>query len=89
MMSHTTERFRNAFQKLPGNVQKAARKAYLLWKQNPQHRSLQFKQIHSVKPIYSVRVGRGWRAVGVKDGQTMIWFWIGSHADYNQVTVQL
>ena len=25
-MSHTTERFRNAFQKLPGNVQKAARR---------------------------------------------------------------
>ena len=31
------------------------------------------------------RVGIGWRAVGVRDGDTMIWFWIGSHADYDRV----
>jgi len=66
MQSHTTQRFRKAFEQLPPAVQETARKAYSLWQQDPQHRSLQFKQIHSTKPIYSVRVSRGWRAVGVR-----------------------
>jgi hypothetical protein len=51
--------------------------------------SLQFKQIHTRQLIYSVRVGIGWRAVGVKDGETVIWFWIGSHAEYDNLLTQL
>jgi hypothetical protein len=35
------------------------------------------------EPVYSVRVGLGYRAVGTLDGDVMIWFWIGSHADYD------
>jgi hypothetical protein len=30
-------------------------------------------------------VGIGYRAVGVVDGDTVIWFWIGSHADYDKL----
>jgi hypothetical protein len=89
MKSHTTERFRKAFQQLPTEVQEAARKAYSLWKQNPQHRSLQFKQIHRQRPIYSVRVGRAWRAVGIRHEEYMLWFWIGSHGDYDKLIAQL
>ena len=25
----------------------------------------------------------GYRAVGTLEGDVMIWFWIGSHSDYN------
>ena len=89
MQTHTTERFRKAFEHLPPEVQETARKAYSLWQQDPQHRSLQFKQIHSTKPIYSVRVSRGWRAVGVRQQDTMIWYWIGSHAEYDKLLTQL
>jgi hypothetical protein len=60
-----------------------------MWKQNPYHPSLQFKPIHPSKPIYSVRIGIGWRAVGVKDNDTMVWFWIGSHEEYNKLISQL
>jgi hypothetical protein len=35
--------------------------------------------------VYSVRVGLGWRALGVREGDVMVWFWIGSHADYDRL----
>jgi hypothetical protein len=43
------------------------------------------KQVHATRPIFSVRVGLGYRALGVREGDEMIWFWIGSHADYDQL----
>ncbi|MEJ7680003.1 MAG: hypothetical protein WKG06_19525 [Segetibacter sp.] len=50
---------------------------------------LHFKQVHHQQPIYSVRVGLSYRALGIKQEETMIWFWIGSHEDYNKLIVQL
>jgi hypothetical protein len=35
--------------------------------------------------IYSVRIGLGYRALGRMDGSEIIWFWIGSHEEYNKV----
>ena len=52
---------------------------------DPWHPSLYFKQIHGTEPIYSVRISLGWRAVGVRSGNTVIWYWIGSHADYDKL----
>ncbi|MGH9898207.1 MAG: hypothetical protein ACRD63_00385 [Pyrinomonadaceae bacterium] len=89
MISHTTDRFRKAYQKLPLNIQRKAREAYQLWKQDQFHPSLQFKRVHSIKPIYAVRIGIGWRALGVKSRDSVVWFWIGSHEDYNNVISQL
>ena len=73
------------FGKLPDRVKRAARKNYKLWKKDPDHPSLQFKRVGKKYPAYSVRVGIGWRAIGVKENDTMIWFWIGSHAQYDRV----
>ncbi len=36
-------------------------------------------------PTYSVRVGGGHRAVGVLDEGTVVWYWVGSHADYDRL----
>jgi hypothetical protein len=36
-----------------------------------------------------VRVGIGWRALGVKQEDTMVWFWIGSHAEYDRLLDEL
>ena len=44
-----------------------------------------FKPIHSREPIYSVRIGISWRALGLWEGDTVNWFWIGSHADYDKL----
>jgi len=89
MKSHTTERFRKVFKGLPKHIQRQARDAYRLFKQNPYHPSLRFKQVHPTKPIYSVRISVDYRAVGVREGDEVIWFWIGSHADYDELISRL
>jgi hypothetical protein len=83
--SQLTDDFRECFAHLPADIQDKARKNYQLWKQNPQHPSLHFKHIHTKEPIYSIRIGKGWRALGLLEKQTITWFWIGSHAEYDQL----
>ncbi len=89
MKSVTTERFRKAFDKLPKEIQEGARNAYKLWKVHNYHSSLHFKQVNKRPPIYSVRVGLSYGALGIKQEETIVWFWIGSHEDYNNLLVQL
>lgn len=89
MISHLTPRFRKLFGELPASVRKTARKNYRLWKENPAHPSLDFKKAHTRRPIYSIKVGMGWRALGVVEGDRIAWFWIGSHNDYNNLLTQL
>ena len=88
MKSHITARFREAFADLPADVRKQARQAYRLFIENPHHPSLRFKSIHPTRPIYSVRIGLDYRAVGVRDEDDIIWYWIGSHADYYKLIRQ-
>ena len=85
MKSVTTKRFRKAYDALPDHVRQAAIKTYEVWKNNHRHPSLQFKKIHPTKPIYSVRISLAWRVLGLKQGNTVIWFWIGSHTQYEQL----
>jgi hypothetical protein len=89
MNSRTTKRFRELFAALPARVKEQARQAYRLFRQNPSHPGLRFKQVHADPPIYSARVGISHRAAGVVDGNTVIWYWIGSHADYDALLKQL
>lgn len=49
------------------------------------HPSLQFERVHQTEPLYSVRIGLGWRALGLLEDDTIAWFWIGSHADYDRL----
>lgn len=89
MNSRTTRRFRELLAVLPAHVRRQAQEAYRLFQSNPAHPGLHFKQVHADPPIYSARVGIGYRAVGALDGDTIIWFWIGSHADYDKLLQQL
>jgi hypothetical protein len=70
-------------------VQRQAREAYRLFIQNPNHSSLRFKPVHATRPIYAARVSRDYRAVGIIDGDTIVWFWIGSHASYDRLLTRL
>lgn len=54
----------DCFGRLPEEVREQARRAYRLWRTNPSHPGLRFKPIHRHADLYSVRVGRGWRALG-------------------------
>lgn len=89
MNSHTTTSFRKAFRRLPAEVREQAREAYQLFQQNPYHPSLHFKQVHPVQPIYSARISRDYRALGARDADTMVWFWIGSHSEYDRLIARL
>ncbi|RCJ21715.1 hypothetical protein A6S26_23380 [Nostoc sp. ATCC 43529] len=83
MKSRTTAQFRKAFRDLPEQVQKQTRQAYRQFKQDPGHPSLRFKKVHPELPIYSARISRSYRAVGQLEGNAVIWFWVGSHAEYD------
>jgi len=87
--SHTTKRFREAFRSLPEHVQRLAREAYRLFQQDPYRPSLRFRRVHPTRPVYSVRVDGGYRAVGYRDEEDVTWFWIGSHADYDGLISRL
>lgn len=89
MKSRITDRFRQAFGYLPDQVQELTRQAYRQFQENPNHPSLRFKKVHPSLPIYSARIGKTYRAVGQLDGDTIIWFWVGSHAEYDQLLSQL
>jgi hypothetical protein len=83
--SRTTRRFRSAFAELPPEIREAAREAYRQFREDPSHPSLRFKQVHPQRSIFSARVTIHYRALGVRDGDTVVWFWIGSHADYDRL----
>ena len=70
-------------------MQEQARLAYRLFQRDPSHPSLRFKQVHPTRPIFSARVGLAYRALAVRDGDTVIWFWIGSHADYDKLLARI
>jgi len=83
--SRTTKQFRALLASLPGPVQRQAQDAYLLFRANPFHPSLHFKSISATDPsMYSVRVGRRHRAVGLREADHVLWIWIGSHAEYDR-----
>ena len=88
MISYLTDDFINLFGKLPNEIKVLARKSYQKWKVNPYHPSLQFKKVHTIEPIWSVRISRGWRVLGLREENEIYWFWIGSHNDYKKFLKQ-
>ena len=89
MKSRTTTEFRKLFADLPEQVQEQARTAYRQFKEDPSYPSLRFKKVHPELPIYSARISRNYRAIGQLDGDTVIWFWVGSHTEYDRLVEQL
>lgn len=85
MQSRTTARFRALHDALPKPLQEKSKASYRLWTSNPAHPSLRFKKVHATRPIYSVRIDLDWRAIGVLNGDTVVWFWIGPHAEYEKL----
>jgi mRNA-degrading endonuclease RelE of RelBE toxin-antitoxin system len=83
--SRTTAQFRKLFNDLPESIQDQARKAYQQFQQDASHPSLHFKKVQPSLPIYSVRISKGYRAVGQLEADTVIWFWIGTHTEYEQL----
>lgn len=82
-MNHFTDsRFWKAYALLPAEIQALADKNYALLRDNAVHPSLELKRIGD---LWSVRVGLHYRALGLNDETGIVWFWIGSHAEYDQI----
>lgn len=85
MNFYLNEDFISCLIELPSSIQRPARNNYRWWKPNPSPPSLHFKRVQVRDSVDSVRVAKGWRALGWLDGDSITWFWIGSHADYDRL----
>ena len=74
--------FWSAYEALPEDVRRLADRCYALLKDNASHPSLRFKPVGR---YWSVRVGLHYRALGVTVDGGVLWFWIGTHAQYDRV----
>ncbi len=87
MDSIGTEDFWELYRALPRAIRKAAQEKYLLWEENHYHPSFQFKPISKNQPFYSAKVTEHYRVLGLveKDDDTIYWFWIGTHTEYDHL----
>ena len=82
MTHRASRRFWRCYRGLPKKIQDLADQSYALIKSNPAHPSLHFKKIGK---FWSARVGLHYRALAVETGEDLVWFWIGSHPDYDRL----
>ena len=82
MIHYAAPSFWRAYHQLPEQVRALADKQFQLLKADPQHRSLHFKRVGR---FYSARVGAHYRALAVEAPDGVLWFWIGSHAEYDRI----
>jgi hypothetical protein len=82
-MTHRAARsFWRSYRQLSKTVQKLADKNFQLLKADPYHPSIHLK---TVGKYWSARVGAQHRALAIEVDQDLIWFWIGTHAEYNAI----
>ncbi len=82
-MKHVaSEQFWKCYDKLPGVVQKLVDTNFSVIKQYPNHPLLRLLR---VEDIVSMRVGSRVRALACDDGDTFIWFWVGTYRQYKRL----
>jgi hypothetical protein len=67
---------------LPEDIQDLADKNFSLLKENSRHPSLRLKKVGI---FWSVRIGISYRALGKEREEGIVWIWIGTHAEYDQL----
>ena len=83
MIPKADPEFWSCFDRLPQDVQEVAREKFRFWQRDPFHPSLHFKQL--TPGIWSARVNLYYRALARQRDDFMIWFWIGTHAEYDRL----
>jgi hypothetical protein len=84
VIHNTTLRFWQCLAALPTHVQLQARARFELLKANLSHPSIQLKPVKN-GAYYSARASLGYRALGLPLPTGILWFWIGSHGDYDKL----
>lgn len=83
MNSRTRRSFWTQFAALPAPIQQAARAKFSIWREEPFHPALQFKELRPA--LWSVRINDNFRALAYREGELVVWFWIGTHAEYERL----
>jgi hypothetical protein len=74
--------FWEAYEKLPASIRAKADRRFARLRADPFHASLHFKQAGR---YWSARVDDSYRALAIRDKDDVIWFWIGTHAEYDHL----
>ena len=82
MTHYAAPSFWRAYHQLPEQVRALADKQFELLKANPQHPTLHFKRVGR---FHSARVGAHYRALAVDASDGILWFWSGTHAEYDRI----
>ena len=80
-----TPDFWYSYRQLPNEIQNLADRCYEILQQDPRYPSLHLKKVGR---FWSVRIGLHYRALAIEENSDIVWFWIGSHAEYNQLLNQ-
>ena len=82
-MKHlATPEFWDCYNRMPAAIRKLADRNFDLLKRDSSHPSLHLKKVGR---FWSARVGIQYRALAVQAVQDLVWFWIGSHAEYDRL----
>ncbi len=82
MIHHAAGEFWDCYRSLPTQVQDAADRAFALLKADLKHPSIHFKKIDKV---WSARIGLHYRSLALEVPDGVLWFWIGTHAEYDAI----
>ena len=81
MTHHASPAFWKGYEALPADAREIADKSFALLKSNPQHPSLHLKRVGH---YWSARAGKRYRALAVEVEDGLLWFWIGTHDEYER-----
>ncbi len=84
MKSVAATGFWRLYAALPDAMRQEARAAFRRFRDNPAHPGLAFERLRSRPDSWSVRITQDYRAVGRKEGELIVWYWIGTHADFDK-----
>jgi hypothetical protein len=85
VISRVTPAFWRCLYTLTPSQQEAATWAYETFMKDPGHPSLRFKKLAGEEDVWSVRVSLDLRAVAHRQGDTVTWFWIGPHKEFDHL----
>jgi len=66
-------------------LQAQARAAFKQFNADPHHPGLHFKKLPPHEDLWSARISRDCPAIGRWRGEVILWFFIGSHAEYEAI----
>ena len=90
--NRTSRKFREQYAQLPDEIKKLVRLACIQFDRDPSHRSLRHHQLKDTKRSkqapnsFSVSPTMQYRAIYVVENGINVWYWIGTHAEYDRYT---